>query len=52
MGTIKALQPPDTVGSATYPNAGAAINDRGQILFSAALTDGRGVLLLATPVAQ
>ncbi|HYV31679.1 MAG TPA: choice-of-anchor tandem repeat NxxGxxAF-containing protein, partial [Candidatus Binatia bacterium] len=31
VGTIKALQPPDTVGSATYPNAGAAINDRGQI---------------------
>jgi len=30
---------------------GAIINARGQILFYATLTDGRGVLLLATPVA-
>jgi hypothetical protein len=29
--------------------AGAIINERGQVLFYATLTDGRGVLLLATP---
>jgi hypothetical protein len=32
-----------------YPNSGAANNDRGQIVFGATLSDGRGVLLLATP---
>jgi hypothetical protein len=31
------------------PNSGANINDRGQVVFGATLTDGRGVLLLATP---
>jgi hypothetical protein len=31
------------------PNSGAINNDRGQVLFSATLTDGRGVLLLDTP---
>lgn len=31
------------------PNSGAINNDRGQLLFQATLTDGRGVLLLATP---
>jgi hypothetical protein len=31
------------------PNSGAINNDRGQLLFSALLTDGRFVLLLATP---
>jgi hypothetical protein len=34
---------------ALVPNSGANNNDRGQVLFSATLTDGRGVLLLATP---
>jgi hypothetical protein len=38
--------PPPTV---FVPNSGAANNDRGQVLFSATLSDGRGVLLLATP---
>jgi hypothetical protein len=33
----------------TYPNSGAINNNRGQVFFSATLTDGRGVLLLATP---
>jgi hypothetical protein len=33
----------------TYPNSGAINNDRGQVFFAATLTDGRGVLLLASP---
>jgi hypothetical protein len=36
--------------TASYvPNSGAINNDRGQVLFGATLTDGRGVLLMATP---
>ena len=31
------------------PNSGANNNERGQVVFGATLTDGRGVLLLATP---
>ena len=31
------------------PNSGAINNERGQVFFSATLTDGRGVLLVATP---
>jgi hypothetical protein len=31
------------------PNSGANNNDRGQVVFGATLSDGRGVLLLATP---
>jgi hypothetical protein len=34
------------------PNSGALINDRGQVLFGARLTDGRSVLLLDTPTGQ
>jgi hypothetical protein len=33
------------------PNSGAVINDRGQVLFGATLTDGRSVMLLYTPTA-
>ena len=32
-----------------FPNSGAMINDRGQVIFGATLSDGRGVLLVATP---
>jgi hypothetical protein len=32
-----------------FPNTGAANNDRGEVLFGATLSDGRGVLLIATP---
>jgi len=32
-----------------FPNSGAINNDLGQVLFGAKLSDGRGVLLLATP---
>ena len=31
------------------PNSGAKNNDRGQVVFGATLSDGRGVLLVATP---
>ncbi len=44
MGVI--VFPPPTI---LIPNSGALNNDRGQVLFSATLSDGRGVLLLATP---
>ena len=32
-----------------FPNSGANNNNRGQVVFGATLTGGRGVLLLATP---
>jgi hypothetical protein len=35
--------------STTLPNTEVANNDRGQVMFAATLTDGIGVLLLATP---
>ena len=38
--------PPPPIQATT---SGAINNDRGQVLFTASLTDGRGVLLLATP---
>jgi hypothetical protein len=44
MGTIVVPPPPGFV-----PNSGATSNDRGQVLFGATLSDGRGVLLVATP---
>jgi hypothetical protein len=44
MGVIL-IPPPSTL----IPNSGAINNDRGQVLFGATLTDGSGVLLLATP---
>jgi hypothetical protein len=38
--------PPPTV---LVPTSGAIINDSGEVLFGATLTDGRGVMLLDTP---
>lgn len=35
--------------SGFVPNSGAMMNDRGQVIFGATLSDGRGVLLVATP---
>jgi hypothetical protein len=35
--------------SVFVPNSGAHNNDRGQVVFGATLSDGRGVLLVATP---
>jgi hypothetical protein len=53
IGTIETLTssssiviPPPVV---FYPNGGAINNDRGEVLYSATLTDGSDVLLLATP---
>jgi hypothetical protein len=44
LGTIVVPPPPGFV-----PNSGAVSNDNGQVLFGATLSDGRGVLLVATP---
>ena len=35
--------------TAFVPNSGATMNDHGQVVFGATLSDGRGVLLVATP---
>ena len=43
------LPPGFTPLGLAYPTAGCSLNDLGQVLFGATLTDGRGVLLLATP---
>ncbi len=44
MGVIVVPPPPILV-----PNSGAINNDNGQVLFGSKLSDGRGVLLVATP---
>jgi len=44
MGVIVIPTPPVLI-----PNSGAINNDLGQVLFGAKLSDGRGVLLVATP---
>jgi len=58
VGTIFSLEmgnsvapglPPTPSG---YPTCGAQLNERGQTFFGCTLTDGRGVLLLATPTGQ
>jgi hypothetical protein len=53
VGTVRTFVPPagTTIPppAVFVPNSGAINNDRGQVLFSALLTDGRYVLLLATP---
>lgn len=48
IGTIRDLHPP---AAANFTNtfSGAPNNDRGQVAFQAALTNGDGVMLLATP---
>jgi hypothetical protein len=43
---VPLVPPPPTI---FFPNSGANNNNRGQVVFGATLTDGRGVLLLATP---
>ncbi len=52
VGTIQALLSPGEEGFPTPISGGEAFNDRGQVLFQPTLTDGRGVLLLATPTNQ
>jgi hypothetical protein len=44
MNALVVIQSP-----AFVPNSGAHNNDRGQVVFGATLSDGRGVLLVATP---
>src|SRR4029450_1893057 len=36
-------------GAGFVPNSGATMNDHGEVVFGATLSDGRGVLLVATP---
>jgi hypothetical protein len=54
VGTIARLGTivPTVRGPNVGPNSGANNNDRGQVVFGATLTDGRGVLLVATPKSQ
>jgi hypothetical protein len=52
IGTIDELAPPQLVfppPPISTTTSGAINNDRGQVIFQASLTDGRGVFLLATP---
>jgi hypothetical protein len=53
VGTIESLTSPANViigpSPGFFATGGSINNDRGQILYSATLTDGRGVLLLYTP---
>jgi hypothetical protein len=51
IGTIQSLHSPGELGNPTAI-AGAATNERGQVVFQAALTSGDGVMLLATPTGQ
>ncbi len=48
VGTIAHIKPP-ALADFPWSLGGGMINNRGQVLFAAALTDGRGVLLVATP---
>jgi hypothetical protein len=52
LGTIDTLHNPfllDPTNPLQDPTCGLAMNNRGQVLFQAILTDGRVVLLVATP---
>jgi hypothetical protein len=48
VGTIANLGYPGALATGS-PLSGASINNRGQVFFNATLTDGTGVLLVATP---
>jgi hypothetical protein len=48
IGSIQSLHSPGELGNPTAIG-GAATNERGQVVFQAALTSGVGVMLLATP---
>ena len=50
VGTVAGLRPPG-LGGAGFPfvGSGAAMNDSGQVFFQVTLTDGTGVLLIASP---
>lgn len=49
VGTVAHLSSPSLAGFSGGPTSGAILNDRGEVFFQATLTDGRGVLLVATP---
>ncbi len=49
VGTIAHLGFPDALNLSPFLLSGAAINNRGQVFFQATLTDGTGILLIATP---
>ena len=53
LGTVTQILPPDLAGCfpGCFPYAflSSAMNERGQVLFTAALDDGSGVLLVASP---
>ncbi len=46
LGTIEDINPPSDIGS-RIPFGGAVLNSKGDVLFTATLTDGLGVLLVA-----
>jgi hypothetical protein len=46
LGTISDINPPSDIGS-RLPFGGAVLNSKGNVLFTATLTDGLGVLLVA-----
>lgn len=49
VGTLAHLMPPSWASPPIIPFSGAKNNERGDLFFQATLTDGRGVLLLASP---
>ncbi|MBI4601918.1 MAG: hypothetical protein HY721_08145 [Planctomycetes bacterium] len=56
IGTVLALLPPDYLSQLPdgigHPWIGTALNERGQIILTAALEGGRGVMVLATPATE
>ena len=48
VGTVAQLKAPALLMSA-FATAGAVVNNRGQVLFQATLTNGRTPLVIATP---
>jgi hypothetical protein len=49
LGTILSLEMGSGLSPSGYPSGYGSLNDRGQTVFGCTLTDGRVVLLLATP---
>jgi hypothetical protein len=49
LGTILSLEMGSGLSPSGYPRGSGKLNDRGQLVFDCTLTDGRAVLLLASP---
>jgi len=49
LGTILSLEMGSGLSPSGYPAGSGKLNERGQLVFGCTLTDGRAVLLLATP---